>query len=104
MEALRRHLQVDRWLVLGGSWGSTLALAYAEQHPERVSEMILLGVTTGRHAEFDWLFRGWRVWPRAELAVVDDAGHAADAAISEQLVRVTERFANDSDAAPSLRG
>ena len=58
MEALRRHLQVDRWLVLGGSWGSTLALAYAKQHPQRVSEMILFGVTTGRHSEFDWLFRG----------------------------------------------
>ncbi len=58
MEALRRYLQVDRWLVLGGSWGSTLALAYAERHPHRVSELILFGVTTGRHAEFDWLFRG----------------------------------------------
>ena len=221
MEALRRHLEVDRWLVLGGSWGSTLALAYAKQHPERVSEMILFGVTTGRHAEFDWLFRGgvavffpeqwarlraalpdcetdssvvescrrllhdpdpgvrqraafewcrwesatlawppttglsprfrdprfalafarlvthyvrhnawlddgcllrgadalseipgilvngrfdfqapianaWelsRVWPGAELVIVDDAGHAADAAISDQLMRATDRFA-----------
>lgn len=58
MEALRRHLGVERWLVLGGSWGSTLALAYAVRFPERVTDMILFGVTTGRHAEFDWLFRG----------------------------------------------
>jgi proline iminopeptidase len=58
IERLREHLDVDRWLVLGGSWGSTLALAYAETHPERVTEMILFGVTTGRHAEFDWTFRG----------------------------------------------
>ena len=58
MEALRRHLGVERWLVLGGSWGSTLALTYAVRFPERVTEMILFGVTTGRHAEFDWLFRG----------------------------------------------
>ena len=222
MEAVRRYLQVDRWLVLGGSWGSTLALAYAERHPQRVSELILFGVTTGRHAEFDWLFRGgvavffpeqwarlraalpastpdtavvegyhrllhdadpavrhraavewcrwesatlawppvtglsprfrdpkfalafarlvthyvrhnawledgsllrgadalagipdtlvngrfdfqapvanaWelnRVWPRAELVIVDDSGHAADAAISERLIRATERFAD----------
>ena len=207
---------------LGGSWGSTLALAYAERRPQRVSELILFGVTTGRHAEFDWLFRGgvavffpeqwawlravlpasapasavvegyhrllhdadpavrqratvewcrwqsatlawppvtglsprfraprfalafarlvthyvrhnawlddgsllrgadasaeipgilvngrfdfqapianaWelnRVWPRAELVIVDDAGHAADAAISEQLARVTGQFAS----------
>ena len=58
IELLREHLGVERWLVLGGSWGSTLALAYTEQYPDRVAEMILFGVTTGRHAEFDWLFRG----------------------------------------------
>jgi proline iminopeptidase len=58
IELLRERLNVERWLVLGGSWGSTLALAYAGRHPERVAEMILFGVTTGRHAEFDWLFRG----------------------------------------------
>lgn len=58
IERLRQHLGIDRWLVLGGSWGSTLALAYAEVHPERVGEMVLFGVTTGRRSEFDWLFRG----------------------------------------------
>src|ERR1700676_2831719 len=58
IERLRQHLEVDRWLVFGGSWGSTLALAYAERYPERVTEMILFGVTTGRHQEIDWLFRG----------------------------------------------
>jgi proline iminopeptidase len=58
MEQLRRHLEIDRWLVFGGSWGSTLSLAYAVRHPERVTELILFGVTTGRHMEFDWLFRG----------------------------------------------
>jgi proline iminopeptidase len=58
MERLRQYLEIDRWLVWGGSWGSTLALAYAETHPDRVSEMILWGITTGRRAEFDWLFRG----------------------------------------------
>ena len=47
MKALRRHLGVKRWLVLGGSWGSTLALAYAVRFPERVTVMILFGVTTG---------------------------------------------------------
>jgi proline iminopeptidase len=58
IEQLRQHLSVDRWLVWGGSWGSTLALAYAESHPGSVSEMILWGITTGRRVEFDWLFRG----------------------------------------------
>lgn len=58
MELLRQHLDVQQWLVFGGSWGSTLALAYAETHPARVTEMILWGVTTGRRVEADWLFRG----------------------------------------------
>jgi proline iminopeptidase len=58
IERLRDHLRIERWLVLGGSWGSTLALAYAERYPSCVTEMILFGVTTGRRKEFDWLFRG----------------------------------------------
>jgi proline iminopeptidase len=58
IELLRKHLGVERWLVFGGSWGSTLALAYAERYPDRVTEMILFGVTTGRRTEFDWLFHG----------------------------------------------
>lgn len=58
IERLREHLGIERWLVLGGSWGSTLSLAYAEAHPGRVSEMVLFGVTTGRHSEVDWTFRG----------------------------------------------
>jgi proline iminopeptidase len=58
IERLREHLGIERWLVVGGSWGSILALAYAEEFPARVSEMVLFGVTTGRHSEFDWLFRG----------------------------------------------
>lgn len=66
MERLREHLGVDRWLLFGGSWGSALSLAYAEQHPERVSEIVLIGVTTGRHSEIDWLYRGvGRFFPEA---------------------------------------
>lgn len=58
LERLREHLEIERWLVVGGSWGSTLALAYAHAHPTRVTAMVLFGVTTGRREEFDWLFRG----------------------------------------------
>lgn len=57
-ERLREHLEIEKWLVLGGSWGSVLALAYAETHPDKVSEMVLFGVATGDHSELDWLFRG----------------------------------------------
>jgi proline iminopeptidase len=58
MERLRERLGIDRWLLYGGSWGSTLILAYAERHPERVSEIIIAGVTTCRGSEIDWLYRG----------------------------------------------
>ena len=58
MELLRQHLGIERWLLSGGSWGSTLLLAYAERHPERVSEIVISGVTTTRRSETDWLYRG----------------------------------------------
>ncbi|MEO8182591.1 MAG: prolyl aminopeptidase [Deltaproteobacteria bacterium] len=66
LEQLREHLGIDRWLLLGGSWGSTLILAYAEQHPSRVSEIVLNGVTTTRRSEIDWLYGGVaRFFPEA---------------------------------------
>ena len=58
IEILRRHLGIDRWLLFGGSWGSTLALAYAERYPQRVTEIVLVGVTTTRRSEIEWLYRG----------------------------------------------
>jgi proline iminopeptidase len=60
MERLREHLGIERWLLYGGSWGSTLILAYAERHPQRASEIVILGVTTTRRSEIDWLYRGVR--------------------------------------------
>jgi proline iminopeptidase len=58
IEALREHLGVSAWLVHGVSWGSTLALAYALEHPARVSALVLLAVTTGSREEIDWLTVG----------------------------------------------
>jgi proline iminopeptidase len=57
IERLRRHLGIERWLVFGGSWGSTLALAYAETHPERVSELVLRGIFMLRYAEIRWFYQ-----------------------------------------------
>jgi proline iminopeptidase len=58
LERLREHLGIDRWLVCGGSWGATLGLAYAEVHPDRVTEIVLTSITTSRRSETDWLYRG----------------------------------------------
>jgi proline iminopeptidase len=58
IEALRRELAVDRWLIFGGSWGSTLALHYAETHPEHCRGLILRGIFLARAAEIDWFLYG----------------------------------------------
>ena len=57
IERLREFVGADRWLVFGGSWGSTLALAYAQTHPGRVSELVLRGVYTLTKAELDWYYQ-----------------------------------------------
>lgn len=58
IERLREHLGIERWAVHGGSWGTTLGLAYAEQHQDRVTEIVLSAITTCRRSETDWLYRG----------------------------------------------
>ncbi|MDQ3034263.1 MAG: prolyl aminopeptidase [Myxococcota bacterium] len=57
MELLREHLGIDRWQVFGGSWGSTLALAYAQTHPERVTELVLRGIFLLRRKELLWFYQ-----------------------------------------------
>lgn len=57
IEALRVHLGIESWLVFGGSWGSTLALAYAERHPEAVTELVLRGIFMLRPKELDWFYQ-----------------------------------------------
>ena len=57
IECLREHLGIQRWQVFGGSWGSTLALAYAEAHPARVTELVLRGIFLLRETELDWFYQ-----------------------------------------------
>ena len=105
IELLRAHLKIPRWLVLGGSWGSALALTYAERFPQSVTELVLFGVTTGRCEEFDWLFRGGlgaffpQAWEERRRAIRDlrphedivDAFHlrlnSTDLAVKESAAR-----------------
>jgi proline iminopeptidase len=62
MEAIRAHLGIDRWQVFGGSWGSTLALAYAETHPERCTALVLRGIFLLRRAEILWYYQEGASW------------------------------------------
>ncbi len=67
IEALRTHLKIERWQVFGGSWGSTLALAYAQRHPERVTELVLRGIFLLRPQEIQWFYQ------RGASAIYPDA-------------------------------
>ena len=77
IETLRKHLGIDRWIVFGGSWGSTLALAYAEHHPQRTMALILRGIFLCRQAEIDWFLAGIRsVFPEAWRKFVPESAQA----------------------------
>ncbi|MGA7329239.1 MAG: prolyl aminopeptidase [Rhodomicrobium sp.] len=62
IEKLREHLGIEAWQLCGGSWGSTLSLAYAEKHPDRVTELILRGIFLLRRAEIDWFYQEGCSW------------------------------------------
>ena len=72
MEVLRDHLNVDQWLVFGGSWGSSLALAYAISYPDRVASLVLRGIFLCRDRELDWFLEGMAtVFPEAHREFSD---------------------------------
>lgn len=97
IELLRQRLDIERWLVFGGSWGSTLGLAYAQRHRERVSEIVLFGIGTTRRSEVEWITRDvGRLFPaewarfRAGVPVADRDG---------DLVAAYRRLLHDPDPA-----
>lgn len=73
IETIRKHFKIERWIVFGGSWGSTLALTYALKHPQRVAAMVLRGIFLGLQWELDWLYRegASRVFPEAWMKFID---------------------------------
>ena len=97
IEMLRRHLDVDRWLVYGSSWGSTLALAYAQRHPDRISELVLCNVGLSQPKDIHWLYHETgRLFPgewerfRAAAGVLEP---------DADLVQAYHRLLQDSDPA-----
>ncbi|MDH5748138.1 MAG: prolyl aminopeptidase [Rhodospirillales bacterium] len=72
IEALRRHLNIERWMVFGGSWGSTLALYYAIHHPDRCTSLVLRGIFLARKKELDWFMTGMGIiFPEAWRAFME---------------------------------
>ena len=102
LERLREHLGIERWLVWGGSWGVTLALAYAERFPERVSEMVLLSITLTRASDVRWLTRDTGRYFPAEWARFR-AG-APEAGADDLAEAYNRRLNHDPDPAVRLEG
>ncbi|GAB2475657.1 alpha/beta hydrolase family protein [Jatrophihabitans fulvus] len=103
LERLREHLGIERWLVSGGSWGSALALAYAQTHPERVTALVLRGIFTLRPSELAWFYEGAganHVYPdlwESFLAAVPEADR-----VPGRLIDAYARLLADPD--PAVHG
>ncbi|MDQ2709441.1 MAG: alpha/beta fold hydrolase [Actinomycetota bacterium] len=102
IEKLRQHLHVERWLVNGVSWGSTLALAYAQVHPERVLGIVLMAVTTTDRFQVDWITETVEaIFPEAWDRLAGHAEHARIGYHRDQgrLIEAYARLMTDSDPA-----
>jgi len=96
IERLRVHLGLDRWLLFGGSWGSTLALAYAQAHPSRVVGCVLRGIFLGRALEVEWFLRGiGTVFPEAHAQF---AAHLPEAERDDLLGSYLRRLTDPDPA------
>jgi proline iminopeptidase len=98
IEALRRHLRIDRWLLFGGSWGATLSLAYAQRYPEHVRAMALRGVFTASARERQWLYSpdgAARLYPAAWRRLT---ATIATHGLADPLQALAERLRGDEPA------
>jgi proline iminopeptidase len=96
IETLRRHLGIERWLVFGGSWGSTLAIAYGEAHPDRCLGFVLRGIFLCRPQEIDWFLHGIRsVFPEVWRAF---AGFLPEAERGDLLTNYYARLTHPDPA------
>jgi len=100
IEAIREHFGIDRWLVVGGSWGSTLAVAYAEAHPERVTGIALRAVFLGTRREVEWAFVEGPTLFRPDL-YADFIKVLPEAARAKPLAAYLDRLANPD---PNVHG
>lgn len=97
IEKLRNHLGIPAWQVFGGSWGSTLALAYAQKHPEPVTELVLRGIFMLRRWELEWFYQGGahRLFPDVWAAYRD---HIPVAERSDMMLAYHKRLTSDEES------
>ncbi|MFE4501763.1 prolyl aminopeptidase [Rhodococcus sp. NPDC056743] len=102
IEALREHLGIEKWMVFGGSWGSTLALSYAETFPARVTELVLRGIFLLRRSEIDWYYNGGagHLFPERWAKFLEPVPQNER---GDDLVAVYHRLLHSDDAAVAER-
>lgn len=96
IEKIREHLGIEKWLVFGGSWGSTLSLAYSQTHPERCTELVLRGIFLLRRAELEFFYHGgsgW-IWPKEFQAFSE---HIPEEERSDLMAAYYKRLTSDDD-------
>ena len=99
MELLRKHLHIERWLVFGGSWGSTLAIAYAEAHPARCCGLILRGIFLCRKSEIDWFLHDLKnLFPEAWRAFAGHIPHSEQGERGDLLKAYYQRLTDPDPA------
>jgi proline iminopeptidase len=98
IEAIRTHFGIERWLVVGGSWGSTLAIAYAEAFPQRVTGLVLRAIFLGTRAEVEWAFVDGPKLFRPDL-FADFVGFLPEAERADPLAAYLRRLADPDPAA-----
>src|SRR5882757_3471157 len=105
LERLRTHLDIDRWQVFGGSWGSTLALAYAQAHPARVTELVLRGIFTLRRWELDWYYGGGAqaLFPDRWAEFLEPLPPELRASASREIIDAYHRLLHDPDPSVAER-
>lgn len=96
METIRRELGIERWALFGGSWGSTLSLAYAQQHPEAVTALVLRGIFLSRQEDFDWFY--YRGAPQVHPEHYQDFMAPVPESQRDALIRAYHQLLNDPDA------
>ncbi len=110
IERLREHLGIDRWLVFGGSWGSTLALAYSQTHPQRVTALVLRGIFLCRPKEISWFYQEGEgasaifpdVWEEYVRIIPPDERHDMLGAYHRRLMSNDERVQLEAAKAWSI--
>ena len=101
IETIREHLRIDRWMVVGGSWGATLALLYAGQHADRISSLILRGSFLASQREMQWFFQSLRAlvpqgWSRLIQGWSKEQQQAVLSTLCEMLLRGSDEAAADA--------